>query len=311
MEKNSKIYIAGHRGLVGSSIKRKLEKEEYKNLIFKKHSELDLTDQKATQEYFLREKPDYVFDAAAKVGGIYANNTYKADFIYENLQIQNNIIHSSYKVGVKKLLFMGSNCIYPRDCPQPMKEEHLLSGKLEPTNEGYALAKIAGIKMCQFYNEQYGTDFISIIPPNLFGPNDNFDAMNSHFVPALIRKFHEAKKEGRKEVVLWGSGNPKRELMHVDDLADAAVFLMKNYNSSEPINIGTGEDMSIKDIAGLVKKVVGFEGEIIFDKKNPDGMPRKLLDSSKINSLGWEPKTSIEEGLEKTYKWFIEFYREN
>lgn len=306
MEKDAKIYIAGHGGLVGSAIKRKLEAEGYVNLVFKSHSELDLTNQKATEEFFMREKPDYVFNAAARVGGIHENDTYPAEFIYENLQIQTNIIHSAYKSGVKKLMFIGSNCIYPKECRQPMKEEYLLTGKLEPTNEAFAAAKIAGIEMCRAYNRQYGTNFISVIPASLFGENDDYDAMNSHFVPALIRKFHEAKINNKKEVILWGTGNPRRELMHVDDFADAALFLMQNYNSSDIINVGTGKDMVIKEIAELAKGVVGFGGNIIFDKKSPDGMPRKLLDSTRINALGWNAKTGIEEGLRKTYGWFVE-----
>ncbi|MBI2046552.1 GDP-L-fucose synthase [Candidatus Pacearchaeota archaeon] len=305
MEEDSKIYIPGHKGMVGSAIVRILNKEGYKNLIFREHSELDLIRQKETEDFFMKEKPDYVFHAAARVGGISENINFPADFILENLQIQTNIINSAYKSGVKKLMFIGSNCIYPRECPQPMREEYLWTGRLEPTNKAFAAAKIAGIEMCLAYNKQHKTRFISVIPASLFGENDDYDAMNSHFVPALIRKFHEAKKNNSKEVVLWGTGNPRRELMHVDDFADAALFLMNNYDSSEPINVGTGEDRSIKEISEIVKKIVEFKGEIVFDKTNPDGMMQKLLDSSKINSLGWMPKTGIEEGIRKTYEWYV------
>ena len=306
MEKDAKIYISGHAGLVGSAIKRKLEAEGYMNLVFKSHSELDLTRQKETEDFFMKEKPDYVFNAAARVGGISENINFPADFILENLQIQTNIINSAYKSGVKKLMFIGSNCIYPRECKQPMKEEYFLTGKLEPTNEAFAAAKIAGIEMCQAYNKQHNTNFISVIPASLFGENDDYDAMNSHFVPALIRKFHEAKKNNAKEVVLWGSVNPRRELMYADDFADAALFLMNNYDSSEPINVGDGEDRSIKEIAERIKRIVRFEGEIAFDASMPDGMMQKLLDSSKINSLGWKARTGIEEGIRNTYGWFVE-----
>ncbi|OYT33743.1 MAG: GDP-fucose synthetase, partial [Candidatus Aenigmarchaeota archaeon ex4484_52] len=297
MEKNSKIYIAGHRGLVGSAIKRKLEKDGYNNLILKTHKELDLTKQKEVENFFKKEKPEFVFLAAAKVGGILANDTYSADFIYENLMIEANIIHNSYKYNVKKLLFLGSSCIYPRDCPQPMKEEYLLSGKLEDTNEAYAIAKIAGIKMCQFYNKQYKTNFISVMPTNLYGPNDNYNLNNSHVLAALIRKFCDAKKENKKSVVVWGTGNPKREFLHSDDLAEACLFLMNNYNNSEIVNIGVGEDISIKNLAELIKEIVEFDGEIIFDLTKPDGTPQKLLDVSKINKLGWKAKIGLREGL--------------
>jgi len=309
MEKNSKIYIAGHTGLVGSSIKRILEKEGYKNLIFKTSSELDLKDKIATEKFFLKENPEYVFDAAARVGGIKANSEKKADFIYENLQIQNNIIHSSYKFGVKKLLFLASNCIYPKHCKQPIKEEFLLTGPPEPTNDAFAIAKIAGITMCQAYNDQYKQNFISVIPANLFGPNDNFDKENSHFVAALIRKFHESKLN-KQNVTLWGTGKPKREIMHVDDIADACLFLMQKYDSPEPINVGLGYDFSIKDISELIKKIVGFDKKIIFDETKHDGIKRKLLDSGKINTLGWNPKINLEDGLKETYEWFVEKYRE-
>lgn len=307
MKKNSKIYIAGHTGLVGSSIKRKLEKEGYINLLFRTSSELDLRDQKATEEFFLREKPEYVFDAAAKVGGIKANSEKKADFIYDNLQIQNNIIYSSYKFGIKKLLFLASNCIYPKNCKQPMKEEFILTGPPEPTNDAYAIAKIAGIAMCQSYNSQYKQNFISVIPTNLFGPNDNFDLETSHFVAAQIRRFHEAKLN-KKDFILWGTGKPRREIMHVDDAADACLFLMQNYDSSEPINAGIGYDFSIKEISGLIKKIIGFEGKTILDKTKSDGIKRKLLDSSKINALGWKPKINLEDGLRETYEWFVKKY---
>jgi GDP-L-fucose synthase len=305
MNKDSKIYIAGHNGMVGSAIKRKLEEEGYKNIIFRSSSELDLEDQKATEEFFLTEKPEYVFIAAAKVGGIYANNTYRAEFIYKNLQIQNNLIHFSWKYRVRKLLFLASNCIYPKDCLQPMKEEHLLSGYLEPTNEPYAVAKIAGIKMCEAYKRQYGINFISATPANLFGPNDDYDSRNSHLIAALIRKFHEAKTNNKDKVILWGTGTPRREVMYVDDLAEACLFLMQNYDSLETINVGTGEDMTIKEIAELVKEVVGFRGEVMFDTTKPDGMVRKLLDISKINRLGWKAKTDLKEGIILSYNWFI------
>lgn len=305
MDKDSKIYIAGHNGIVGSAIKRKLEEERYKNLIFRSSSELDLEDQTATEKFFIAEKPEYVFIAAAKVGGIYANNTYRAEFIYRNLQIQNNLIHFSWKHNIKKLLFLGSSCIYPKDCLQPMKEEYILSGYLEPTNEPFAIAKIAGIKMCESYNKQYGTNFISAIPANLFGPNDDFDLLNSHLIAALIRKLHEAKINNEDRVVLWGTGNPRREAMYVDDAAEACLFLMQNYNSSEAVNIGTGEDRTIKEIANLVKKVVGFRGEIVFDATKPDGMARKLLDIARINALGWRAKINLKEGIGLTYNWFI------
>jgi len=306
MEKDSKIYISGHKGMVGSAIKRKLEAEGYLNLVLRSHSELDLTRQKATENFFMKEKPQYVFNAAARVGGIHENEAYPADFIYENLQIQNNVINSACMSGVNKLMFIGSNCIYPKECPQPMREEYLWTGRLEPTNRAFAAAKLAGVEMCSAYNIQHGRDFISVIPASLFGPNDDYDEINSHFVPALIRKVHEAKAKNKEQVMLWGTGNPRRELMHVDDFADAALFLMNNYYSADPINVGTGEDRSIKEIAGLVKKIVGFEGSIIFDRKNPDGMMQKLLDSEWINSLGWKARTGIEEGLRKTYEWFAE-----
>lgn len=309
MEKDSKIYIAGHNGLVGKSIENLLKKEGYKNILNRSHNELDLRNQRAVEDFFEEEKPEYVFDAAAKVGGIKANSERKAEFIYENLQIQNNIIHSSYKFGVKKLLFLASNCIYPKNCKQPMKEEFLLTGPPEPTNDAFAIAKIAGITMCQSYNSQYKQNFISVIPANLFGQNDNFDLENSHFVAALIRKFHEAKLN-KKDVILWGTGKPRREIMHVDDLADACLFLMQKYDSPEPINIGSGYDLSIKELAGIVKKISGFDGKIFFDETKPDGIKRKLLDSSKINSLGWKSKTSLDEGLKKTYEEYLKYRNE-
>lgn len=304
MDLSSKIYIAGHRGLVGSAITEVLQAQGYNNLISRSHKELDLLDQKATANFFQKEKPEYVFLAAAKVGGIMANKTHPADFIYQNLQVQNNVIHNSYLHEVKKLLFLGSSCIYPRDCSQPIKEEYLLTRQLEPTNEPYAIAKIAGIKMCQAYNRQYGTNFISVMPTNLYGPNDNFDLENSHVLPALIRKFHEAKINNQKEVVVWGTGAAKREFLHADDLADACVFLMQNYNDSEIINIGTGEDISIKELAEMIKDIVGFAGKIAWDTSKPDGTPRKLLDVGKLHGLGWKHKISLKDGLETTYKWY-------
>ncbi len=308
MDKNSKIYVAGHRGLVGSAIVRRLKVEGYDNLLLRTSSELDLRDGPSVKAFFESERPDYVFLAAAKVGGIWANSHYPADFIYDNLAIEINIIHNAYLSSVKKLLFLGSSCIYPKFAPQPMKEEHLLSGTLEPTNEPYAVAKIAGIKMCESYNRQYGANFISVMPTNLYGPNDNFDLENSHVLPALIRKFHEAGVNGSPSVIVWGTGNPRREFLHVDDLADACVFLMQNYNDSELINIGTGEDQTIKELALLIKEVVGFEGKVEFDTSKPDGMARKLLDVSKINSLGWQAKIDLRQGIEMTYRWYCENY---
>ncbi|HLT71521.1 MAG TPA: GDP-L-fucose synthase [Cyclobacteriaceae bacterium] len=297
MEKNAKIFVAGHRGMVGSAIKRRLEKEGYRNIVVRTSKELDLRDQAAVRSFFESEKPDYVFLAAAKVGGIHANNTYRAEFIYDNIAIQSNIIHQSYLNGVKKLVFLGSSCIYPKFAPQPMKEEVLLTGALEPTNEPYAIAKIAGIKMCQAYHSQYGCNFISLMPTNLYGPNDNYDLQNAHVLPALIRKFYEAKVEGKPYVEIWGTGSPKREFLHVDDLADAALFLMLNYDSPEIINVGTGEDLTIRDLALLIKKCVGYEGELKFNTDKPDGTPRKLLDVSRINKLGWRARIGLEEGI--------------
>jgi GDP-L-fucose synthase len=305
MNLSSKIYVAGHLGLAGSAITRNLQKQGYTNLIFRTLEELDLMDQRTTADFFAKEKPEYVFLAAAKVGGIKANEDYPADFIYQNLQIQNNIIHNAYLNKVKKLLFLGSSCIYPRDCAQPIKEEYFMTGPLEKTNDAYAIAKIAGIKMCQSYNKQYGTKYIAVMPTNLYGPNDNFDLESSHVLPALLRKFHEAKIKGEKEVIMWGTGSPKREFLHVDDLADACVFLMNTYDGNEILNIGTGEDISIKELAKLIKKTVGFEGEITSDTTKSDGTPRKLLDVSRLHSLGWKHKTNLEDGIKITYKWFL------
>lgn len=306
MNKESKIFIAGHRGLVGSAIVRTLQSKGFSNLMLKTRAELDLADQHAVSDFFAKEKPEYVFFAAAKVGGIMANKTYPADFIYENLVIQNNIIHSSYQSGVKKLLFLGSSCIYPKLCPQPIKEEYFLTSELEPTNKAYAIAKIAGIVMCQSYDEQYGTNFISLMPTNLYGPHDNFDLENSHVLPAMIRKFHDAKVQGAPQVTLWGTGSAKREFLHVDDLARATLFLMENYHDSAIINVGTGEDVSIKELAEKVRTIVGYQGEIIWDTTKPDGTPRKLLDVTKLHTLGWEHHIPLDEGITSTYAWFTE-----
>ena len=302
MNIDSKIYIAGHKGMVGSAIWRNLEAKGYTNLIGKTFEELDLLNQKAVSDFFEAEKPEYVFLAAAKVGGIIANSTYRAQFIYENLQIQNNIIHQAYVHGVTKLMFLGSSCIYPKHAPQPMQEEHLLTGLLEETNEPYAIAKIAGIKMCEAYYDQYGCNFISVMPTNLYGPNDNFDLKNSHVLPALIRKFHEAKENDAPSVEIWGTGAPKREFLYVEDMAEACVYLMNNYNEKQFLNIGCGEDISIKDLALLVKKIVGFKGDLTFDTSKPDGTPRKLLDVSKLYATGWKPKVGLEEGIQTVYK---------
>ncbi|MBR6201160.1 MAG: GDP-L-fucose synthase [Spirochaetales bacterium] len=306
MEKNAKIYVAGHRGLVGSAIVRALQAQGYNNIITKTHKELDLIDQKAVAEFFKTEKPEYVFQAAAKVGGILANSRYKAEFIYQNLQIQNNIIHNSYLNGVKKLLFLGSSCIYPKLCPQPIKEEYLLSGYLEETNDAYAIAKITGLMMCRSYNAQYGTNYISAMPTNLYGINDNFNPETSHVLPALIRKFHEAKVSGAPTVTVWGTGKVLREFLFVDDLADALVFMMNNYNDNIHANVGTGEDISIAQLADIVKKVIGYEGQIVYDSSKPDGTPRKLLDMSKLHGMGWKAKTSLEDGIRKTYQWVLD-----
>lgn len=302
MDKNDKIYIAGHRGMVGSAIHRRLKKEGFENFVFRISDELDLRNQQAVADFFAKEKPDYVFLAAAKVGGILANNTYRAEFLYDNLMIQSNVIENSYRQGVKKLLFLGSSCIYPKLAPQPMKEDYLLTGQLEYTNEPYAIAKIAGIKMCDAYRSQYGCNFISVMPTNLYGPNDNYDLNTSHVLPALLRKFHEAKIEKKPEVIVWGSGNPRREFLHADDMADACVFLMKNYNEEGLINIGVGNDLTIKQLAELIQKVIGYTGKITFDLSKPDGMPRKLLDVSRLGSLGWRASIELEKGLEKVYK---------
>ena len=305
MEKNAKIYIAGHRGMVGSAIHRKLTATGYTNLITRTSAELDLRNQQAVADFFSLEKPDYVFLAAAKVGGIVANNTYRADFLYENLSIQNNVIHQSYLNGVKKLMFLGSSCIYPKLAPQPLKEEYLLTGLLEETNEPYAIAKIAGIKMCDAYRAQYGCNFISVMPTNLYGYNDNYHPQNSHVLPALIRKFHEAKINNSPEVVIWGSGSPMREFLFADDLAAACYFLMESYNEPNLINIGTGEDLTIKDLALLIKKIVGYTGELTLDSTKPDGTPRKLMDVSKLHNLGWKHQVELEEGISLAYQDFL------
>ena len=301
MNKNSKIYIAGHRGMVGSAILRKLKIEGFANFILRSSTELDLKNQQAVALFFETEKPEFVFLAAARVGGIQANNTYRADFLYDNLMIQNNVIHSSYKNGVQKLMFLGSSCIYPKLAPQPLKEEYLLTGELETTNEPYAIAKIAGIKMCENYNRQYGCNFISVMPTNLYGPGDNYDLQNSHVLPALLRKFHEAKINNIDTVEVWGTGNPLREFLHVDDLADACCFLMQNYNENEMVNIGTGKDLSIKELAGLIQNVVGYKGTVQWNLEKPDGTPRKLLNVSKLNNLGWEYTIELEEGITDVY----------
>lgn len=309
MKKDSRIFVAGGQsGLVGTAIVRNLQSKGYKNIIIRTRKQLDLLDFKQVQKFFAKEKPEYVFLAAALVGGIWANKTKKADFIYDNLQIQNNIIYNSWKYKVKKLLFLGSSCIYPRLCPQPIKEEYFMTGPLEETNDAYAVAKIAGIKMCQSFNDQYKTNFISVMPTNLYGPNDNFDLQSAHVLPALIRRFHEAKKTNSKKVVLWGSGNAYREFLYVDDMAYACVFLMKNYNSSEIINIGSGKDLKIRELAQIVKKIVGFKGKIKWDTAKPDGTPKKQLDVSKLFKLGWQPKVSLQEGIKKEYEWFLKNY---
>ncbi|MBE3087305.1 MAG: GDP-L-fucose synthase [Bacteroidetes bacterium] len=305
MDKNDKIFVCGHRGMVGSSILRGLQKKGFNNLILRTSKELDLTIQADVDLFFQIEKPEYVFLAAARVGGILANNTYRAEFIYTNLQIQNNVIHSAWKYGVKKLLFLSSSCVYPRSCPQPMKEEYLWTGYLEPTNEPYAVAKLAGMSMCRAYHDQYGAQFFSIIPTNLYGPNDNYDPQQSHVMAALILKFHLAKVNGDKQVVLWGTGQPKRELMFVDDAADAAILLIQHYNGVEPLNVGVGEDMSIAELAEMVKKVVGYKREIAFDSSKPDGIPRKLLDISRLKSFGWNPSIFLEQGISDSYADYL------
>lgn len=312
METNAKIFIAGHRGMVGSAIQRKLVQEGFQHLIVRNSRELDLRNSIEVEAFFRQEQPEYVFLAAAKVGGIMANNTYRAEFLYENLMIQNNVIHCAWKYGVKKLLFLGSSCIYPKLAPQPLKEEYLLTGVLEPTNEPYAIAKIAGIKMCDAYRAQYACNFISAMPTNLYGPNDNYDLEKSHVLPALIRKFHEAKRQQSPEVVLWGSGTPLREFLHVDDLADACHYLMQNYNEAGLVNIGVGHDLSIKDLALLIGNIVGYQGNIIQDLSKPDGTPRKLMDVSKLKAAGWQAKIGLEEGIKRVYAqlenetWFYE-----
>lgn len=304
MFSNSKIYVAGHRGMVGSAIKRNLESKGYTNLIYCSHKSLDLSNQQAVNEFFKSEKPEYVVLAAAKVGGILANSKYPAEFIYENLMIEANVIHAAYLYGVKKLLFLGSSCIYPKFAPQPLKEDYLLTGELETTNEAYAVAKIAGIRLCKHYNQQYGTNFISVMPTNLYGPNDNFDLDTSHVMPALIRKFHEAKINDKPEVIIWGTGTPLREFMHANDMADACVYLMEKYNSDEIgefINIGVGKDLSIKELAEMIKEITGYEGNIIYDTSKPDGTPRKLLDVTKLHNLGWKDKILLREGIKSVF----------
>jgi len=309
MKSDSKIYVAGHRGLVGSAITRRLQAGGYSNLLLRTHADLDLLDQRAVDQFFAHERPEYVFLAAAKVGGIHANNTYRADFIYQNLMIEANIIHASYQHGVKKLMFLGSSCIYPKHAPQPMKEEYLLTGLLEPTNEPYAIAKISGIKMCDAYNRQYSTNFMSAMPTNLYGPGDNYDLQGSHVLPALIRKMHEAKMQNAQEVVVWGTGSPKREFLYSDDLADACVFLMERYNAAdvgEFINIGVGKEITIREAAELISNVVGFRGKLVFDTSKPDGTPRKLLDVSRLQALGWQAKTDFREGITMAYADFLQ-----
>jgi GDP-L-fucose synthase len=304
MDKEAKIYVAGHKGLVGAAILHLLQERGFNRLIYRTSDQLDLRDQRAVAAFFNQENPEYVFLAAARVGGIMANSSYPAQFIFDNLMIQSNIIHQSFLSKVKKLLFLGSSCIYPKSCPQPIKEEYLLDGKLEPTNESYAIAKISGIKMCQAYNRQYGTCFISAMPTNLFGPGDNFDLQDSHVIPALIRKIHEAKLKGASEIIIWGTGSPRREFLYVDDLADACLLLMEKYQDPEIINVGVGRDLTIKELAHLIAEIVGFQGQISFDPSYPDGTPRKIMDVSRISSLGWEARIHLKRGLKKTYDWF-------
>lgn len=308
MEKNSKIYISGHNGMVGRAVLENLREKGYVNLIFKTSLELDLRNQKAVEEFFETNKPEYIFHFAARVGGIGANIKYPAQFLYENLMINSNVIHAAYKYRVKKLLYLGSSCIYPRESPQPMKEKYLLSGKFEPTNEGYALAKTTGLKLCEFYNKQYGTNFISLVPPNIYGPGNHFGAETSHVIPALIYKFHKAKMDNKRNIKIWGTGSVRREFLFVDDIARACVDFMENIDAKDLstfINVGVGRDITIKDLVYLIKKIVGFKGEIRYDPSKPDGMPRKLLDVSRINKIGWEPKVSLKEGLRKTYNWYL------
>jgi len=306
VEKNEKIWVTGQEAMIGSAIRRCLLAAGFGNLVVEDSSELDLTNQKMVTEFFMDERPAYVFLSGKKVGGILANSRYPAQFIYDNIQSQTNVIHAAWKYGVKKLLFLASSCVYPKDCPQPMKEEYLLSGSLEPTSEPYALAKIAGIRMCQAYNLQYGTDYISVVPADLYGPHDDFEPETSHVLPALVRKVHEAKIYNRPEVVVWGTGSPRREALHVGDLADAGIFLMNNYDKSEMINVGSGQDLSISELAQLISEVVGFDGGITFDRSKPDGAPRKLLDTTKISKLGWSPKIGLEDGIRQTYQWCLE-----
>lgn len=308
ISKKSKIYISGHNGLVGSALVRRLKNTGYDNLIYATRTELDLLDRSKVDAFLNKNKPDYIFLAAAKVGGIYANNFFRADFIYENLQIQNNIIHSAFKHNINKLCFLGSSCIYPRICPQPIKESFLLTGELEKTNEPYAIAKIAGIKLCESLNEQYKTEYLSVMPTNLYGPNDNYDMQNGHVLPSLLRRFHEAKVNKVDQIIVWGTGNPMREFLYVDDMADACIFLMENNIFQDIVNIGYGSDISIKDLAELIKKIVGYKGEIKFDLTKPDGTPKKLLDISRLSSLGWMPKVNLEDGIKKTYTDFLQNY---
>ena len=306
MNKADKIYVAGHRGLVGSAIIRALQKAGYNNLVYRTHAELDLTEQQKVRDFFAQEKPDYVFMAAAKVGGIHANNTYRADFIYENLMVQSNVIDAARHNKTQRLLFLGSSCIYPRDCEQPMREEYLLTGTLEKTNEPYAIAKIAGIKQCEAYNSQFGTDFVSVMPTNLYGQNDNFDLETSHVLPALLRKVHEAKLSKSPYVTIWGTGTPLREFLHVDDMASACIFVMNKTDFNSIVNIGSGQEVSIRELAELICEVVGYDGRIVFDSSKPDGTPRKLLDTSRLTQLGWQAQITLKAGLKQTYDWFIE-----
>jgi len=306
---NSKIYVAGHRGLVGSALVRRLQSGGYRNLLTRTHQELDLTDRKEVHEFLEAEKPDYIFLAAARVGGIHANNTRPADFIRENLLIELAVIDGAYQAGVNRLLLLGSSCIYPKLAPQPLKEEYLMTGPLEPTNSAYAIAKIAGIEMCRAYNRQYGTKYLPVMPTNLYGPGDNFDLETSHVLPALIRKFHEAKVKNEKTVTIWGTGTPRREFLHVDDLADACVYLMEQHDGTDLINIGTGQDVTIHELAEIIGKVTGFQGTLVYDSSKPDGTPRKLLDVSKLRGIGWEAQTGLEEGIEKTYRWYLEHHK--
>ena len=305
MQPHSRIFVAGHRGLVGSAILKRLNAGGFGNILTRTHSEVDLRDRQAVKGLFEQERPEYVFLAAAKVGGILANDTFPAEFIEENLAIQSSVIHESWRSGVKRLLFLGSSCIYPRDCPQPIREEYLLTGPLESTNRAYAIAKIAGIEMCWSYNRQYGTRYLAVMPTNLYGPGDNYDLQNSHVLPAMIRKFHDAREEGHKEVTIWGTGKPRREFLHVDDLADACVFLMKNYSEAIHINVGTGEDVAIAELADMVRRVVYPDAKIVYDTSKPDGSPRKLLDVSRLHALGWRHRMSLGEGIEHTYNWFL------